>query len=308
MKALQLGEVQVFRIEEMVWEIPHTFLFPDLPAEALAPHMGWLRPRFFTFPDLPAEALAPHMGWLRPRFFTEDGRMRLSIHAFVVRTPHHTVLVDTCVGNDKERAVVPDFHRLRTPFLARLADQAGITPEQVDYVFCTHFHVDHVGWNTRLVDGRWQPTFPQARYLFHRPEFEHYTGLPDDQLPASVRDSVLPVAEAGKAELVDGGHAIGDHLVLEPTPGHTPGHCSVRIATSRGPAVITGDLLHTPVQVHAPHWSPRVDHDAAQAVATRAGFIARHAEAGSLVLGTHFAPPTACRFERNGGGHRPRFD
>ncbi|MCZ6473362.1 MAG: MBL fold metallo-hydrolase [SAR324 cluster bacterium] len=284
MKALQLGGVEVIRIEEMIlaWDLP------------------------YLFPELGEADLAPHMDWLAPRFFTPEGKMRLSVHAFVVKTPHHTILVDTCVGNDKERPN-PDFNMLQTDFLGRLKSQAGVTPEQVDYVFCTHFHVDHVGWNTRLVDGRWEPTFPNARYLFHRPEFEYYTGLPKEEQQPSLLDSVLPIAEAGKAELVDGGHRIGDHVTLEPTPGHTPGHCSVRIDTPQGRAVITGDMMHTPAQVVETAWTPRVDHDPQMAIATRKDFIERHAEAGSLVLGTHFAPPTACRFEAHGAGHRPRF-
>ena len=285
MKALQLGEVQVIRVEEVMLDWDPQFLFPEL-----------------------GEAdLAPHMSWLVPRFFTPEGKMRLSVHAFVVRTPHHTILVDTCVGNGKQNPT-PGFGNLQTDFLERLKSQAGVGPEDVDYVFCTHFHSDHIGWNTRLVDGRWEPTFPNARYLFHRPEFEYYTGLPAEEQRSSLLEGVLPIAEAGKAELVDGGHQIGDHLTLEPTPGHTPGHCSVRIDTPQGKAVITGDLVHTPAQIVETAWSPRVDYDVPQAIATRKAFIERHAEAGSLVLGTHFAPPTACRFVPDGAGHRPNFD
>ena len=284
MQAIQLGEVRVFRVEELIWENTHSFLFPSVSDADLAPHLEWMTPRFFT----------------------NGGKMRLSVHAFVVRTPHHTIVVDTCVGNGRQRHV-PAFTGLDTQFLERLKSQAGVTPEEVDYVFCTHFHVDHIGWNVRLVNGRWEPTFPNARYLFHRPEFEYYTGLSGDEQPLHVTDSVLPIAEAGLAELVDDGHRIGDHLVLEPTPGHTPGHCSVRIETPRGQAVITGDLFHMPAQVVEPHWAPKVDHDLEQAGATRRAFIERHAEAGSLVLATHFPPPTACRFEAKGGRHWPRF-
>jgi glyoxylase-like metal-dependent hydrolase (beta-lactamase superfamily II) len=285
MKTMQFGDVEVTRVEEMLWEIPHDFLFPQL-----------------------SEAdFAPHMDWLAPRFFSERGRMLLSIQAFVIRTPHHTVVVDTCIGNDKERPI-EDFSGLQTDFLERLHRQAGVTPNEVDYVFCTHFHADHVGWNTRLVEGRWEPTFANARYVFHRPEFEHYMGLPDGEKPASVLDSVAPIAEAGKAELVDGGHMIGDHISLEPTPGHTPGHCSVNIATPRDPLVITGDMIHTPAQVREPEWKTRVCHDPEQAVTTRKAFVERHAESGSLVLGTHFPSPTACRFERKGGTYLPSFE
>ena len=202
---------------------------------------------------------------------------------------------------------------LQLPFLERMKKQAGITPEDVDYVFCTHFHVDHVGWNTRLVNGRWEPTFPNARYLFQRTEFEYYTSLPKDQQQPSLLDSVLPIAEAGLADLVDGAHRIGDHVTLEPTPGHTPGHTSVGIHSAAGGAetggaVITGDMIHMPVQVIETGWSPQVDHAPALAIQTRRAFIERHAEAGTQVLGTHFAPPTACRFVPNGAGYRPVFE
>ena len=284
MKPVKLGNVEIFRVEEVIWENTHSFLFPSVSDADLAPHLEWMTPRFFT----------------------PEGLMRLSVHAFVVRTPHHVIVVDTCVGNGRQNHV-PFFSNLNTPFLERLKSQAGILPEQVDYVFCTHFHVDHVGWNVRLVDGRWQPTFPNARYLFHKPEFEFYTALPDAEMPVQVREGVLPIAEAGLADLVEDGFRIGDHVALEPTPGHTPGHCSVRIESPAGQAVITGDLFHMPAQVVEPHWSPRVDYDLELAVQTRRDFVTRHHAAGSLVLGTHFCPPTACRFTDKGGQIWPEF-
>lgn len=285
LKSLRLGEIEIIAVEEFMWEIAPTYLFPDL-----------------TEADF-----APHLSWLAPRFYSEEGLMRLAMQAFVIRTPHHTIIVDTCVGNQKERPN-KDFNMLQTDFLDRLKAQAGITPEQVDYVFCTHFHVDHVGWNTRLVDGRWEPTFVNARYLFHRPEFDYYTNLPEDEKPPALIDSVLPIAEAGLADLVDGEHQIGDSIFLEPTPGHTPGHCSVRITSPNRSAVITGDLLHTPAQVCETQWATRVCHDTAQAQTTREQFIARHSEAGTVVLGTHFAHPTACHFESTGDKFRPVFE
>jgi glyoxylase-like metal-dependent hydrolase (beta-lactamase superfamily II) len=284
MKPLRLGALEVLRVEEMLWPVPFQFLFPQLGDEA------W----------------APHREWLQPRFFLPDGRMVLSLHAFVVRTPHHTVLVDTCVGNDKQRAY-PEWSGLRTGFLERL-QAAGVAPEQVDAVFCTHLHGDHVGWNTRLVDGRWVPTFPNARYLFYRPEFEHWMRLPEAGMPQPVRDSVLPIAEAGRHVLVEGDFALDDALTLEPTPGHTPGHCSVHLAGGGQEAVITGDLIHSPVQVAEPQWPTRACSDPALAVATRTAFVRRYADTSVRVLGTHFSPPTACRVVSRGGALRPAFE
>lgn len=284
MEPLQLGALEVRRVEEMIWPVPIAFLFPQL-----------------------SEAdFAPHAAWLQPRFCTADWQLLLSIHAFVVRTPHHTVLIDACVGNDKERAY-PEWQRLRTDFPARLR-AAGAAPEDVDYVFCTHFHGDHVGWNTRLEDGRWVPAFPNARYLFHRPEFEHWMGLPDAERPVAVRDSVVPIVEAGQYALVAGDFAIDDAIRLEPTPGHTPGHCSVHLGTGAGgEAVITGDMIHTPAQVAEPQWPTRACSDPARAVETRTAFLQRYADTAVRVLGTHFAPPTACRVVSAGGGLRPDF-
>lgn len=283
MKPLRLGALEVLRIEEMIWPVPITFLFPQLTNAAVEPHAEWLQPRFFD----------------------ADWQMLLSLHAFVVRTPHHTVLVDTCVGNDKERAY-PEWNHMRTDFLGRLR-AAGVAPEQVDCVFCTHFHGDHVGWNTRLDGGRWVPTFPNARYLFHKPEFEHWMRLPDAELPVQVRDSVVPIVEAGQYELVQGDWALDDALTLEPTPGHTPGHCSVHLASGGAEAVITGDMVHSPAQIAHPDWPTRACSDAALAVATRTAFVQRYADTAVQVLGTHFAPPTACRIVATGGGFRPEF-
>jgi glyoxylase-like metal-dependent hydrolase (beta-lactamase superfamily II) len=284
MQTLRLGALEVRRVEEMYWKVPEGFFDP---------HQG-------------AEALAPHRAWLPPDSVLPDGTMVLSMHSFVVRTPQHTVIVDTCVGNDRERHY-PEWCRLQIDFLGRLR-AAGVTPEQVDYVFCTHFHSDHVGWNTHLVDGRWAPTFPNARYLFHRPEFEHWTRLPDAALPPAMRDSILPIAEAGLYDLVEGDFALDDCLRLEPTPGHTPGHCSVHLASRGAEAVITGDMIHHPVQVAHPEWRTRTAcADPAQAVATRTAFLQRYADTGTRVLGTHFTPPTACRIVSRGGALRPEF-
>ena len=283
MDQVKLGDVSVTRVEDFVWTVGHDFLFPQLTAKDFAPHGEWMQPRFLT----------AHL------------EMHLAMQTFVVRTPHHTILVDTCIGNGKERPI-DAMHMLDTDFLEKLAAQ-GVRPEDVDYVFCTHFHSDHIGWNTRLSDGKWVPTFPKARYLFHRPEFEHYANLSDENQPGSFRDSVLPVVEAGQADLVDGDHAIGDHLLLEPTPGHTAGHCSVRLSGGDRTAFITGDMLHTPAQIPEPQWVTQVCFDKPQAIATRRAFNDRYAGSDTLILGTHFAAPTAFRIEGNASGFMPAF-
>ena len=278
MEPMQFGDVRVTRVEEMIWEISPRFLFPEL-----------------TYEDF-----EPHREWLVPHFSTEELKLRLSIHTFVVRTPYHTVLVDTCIGNDRKRDV-PLWDHMSSSYLENLA-AAGVKPEEVDYVFCTHMHVDHVGWNTRLQDGRWVPTFPNAKYLFNRKEWEFWKDTRDANQAEVMKDSLLPVMEAGLHEFVEETRTIGGELRLEPTPGHTPGHCSVHLASNGEEAVITGDMIHHPSQIAEPHWSPRVDWDMKLGTRTRRAFIEKYADTDTVILGTHFAPPTAVRIRRSGGG------
>ena len=169
---------------------------------------------------------------------------------------------------------------------------------------CTHLHVDHVGWNTKWENGRWVPTFPNARYLWHRAEYEYWAANDDGAYGPVVQESVLPVVEAGLVDLVEPTHAVTDEVRLEPTLGHTPGHVSVHI-TSRGEeAVITGDLMHHPAQCAHPEWRSSADFDAEQAERTRRDFLARYADRPVLVIGTHFATPTAGRIVRDGATYR----
>jgi glyoxylase-like metal-dependent hydrolase (beta-lactamase superfamily II) len=259
---------------------------------------GPTRPTWL-FPAATPEALAPHRAWLAPHFIDAEGRLRQSVHTFVVKTPDLTVLVDTCIGNDKDRGGRRPFHMLRTTFLEELR-AGGVAPEDVDVVICTHLHVDHVGWNTRLADGRWVPTFPRARYLFARREWVHWTSEEDDGTKRILADSVAPVLDAGLADLVEMDHRVSDAVWLEPTPGHTPGHVSVRLASDGADAVITGDLMHHPVQVAEPAWQSAFDTDPAQARETRRAFCARFADRPVTVLGTHFHHPTAGRIVRHG--------
>lgn len=249
-------------------------------------------------PDASPEAIAAHHGWLKPHFWDDTtGDLGSRIQTYVVRTPRHTVLIDTCIGNDKERRGSPLWHMRHGTFLDDLAE-AGIAPDQVDYVVCTHLHVDHVGWNTRLVDGRWVPTFSRATYVFAGEEWEYWRHEKD----LCIADSVLPVVEAGQAQLVDHDHVIDQWLRLEPSPGHTPGHVCVRVTASAGQAVLSGDLMHRTVQVAEPQWSSRFCYDAKRAAITRREFVERHADTGVLILATHFPRPGY--IVREGGGTR----
>ena len=286
-----------------------TLIFGDTTVERLVEAEG---PSFFPafiLPDSEEAALAAEMDWLLPHFHhPETGRFLMSLHTYVVRTPHHTILVDTCVGNDKERPSTKPWHRLQTPWLDDLAAM-GVAPEAVDFVLCTHLHVDHVGWNTRLVDGRWVPTFPNARYIFSKAEYAHWEAEAAGAVGAAGRsgavddcfaDSVLPVVEAGRVDFVEGDHAIDDRLSIEPSPGHTPGHVCLNLAGGGRRAVFSGDLMHHPVQCAYPEWNSRFCVDPALSRATREAFVERHTETDTTILAAHFAAPTAGRITANG--------
>jgi len=251
-------------------------------------------------PQATPEILRP-IPWMSP-FLDDEGQLTLSIHTLVVESRGRRFLVDTCLGNDKERPIVPEWHLRSTSFLSDLA-AAGAPRESIDLVLCTHLHLDHVGWNTIRVGDRWVPTFPNARYLFARKEWEFWKDQPEELGPA-ITDSVRPIVDAGLADLVETDHALTDEVRLEPTPGHTPGHVSVRIRSAGEEAVITGDMMHHPCQIAHPEWSTVLDHNADDSQRTRRDFLARCAQKPVLVIGTHFATPTAGRIVRDGDAYR----
>ncbi len=244
--------------------------------------------------------------WLAPHFMNENGEALWSIHALVVETPSRRILVDTCVGNDKNLPV-PFWNQLQGSFLEDLAE-AGFPPDSIDIVLCTHLHVDHVGWNTTLIDGKWQPTFPNARYLFARDEWTHWESQDDDFSKTVLSESVRPIWDAGLVDLVDSDHRVCDEVWFEPSPGHTPGHVSIRLASGGHEAVITGDMIHHPCQFAHPGWGSPADVDFDRAVATREAFFARNAAQPILVIGTHFATPTAGHVVRDGDAYRLEID
>ncbi|MBM3683807.1 MAG: MBL fold metallo-hydrolase [Actinobacteria bacterium] len=271
----QIGDVRVTKVVETVVAWRFSILLPDCTPE-----------------------LVDSVPWMRPHFVDDDGKMLLSIHTLVVESQGRRILVDTCIGNDKARPS-RSFNMLQTDFLTRLG-AAGFPPETIDVVTCTHLHVDHVGWNTRLDDGVWVPTFPNARHLFNRAEYEYWHANPDEEMNGTViADSVEPVVDAGLVDLVDEDHRITDEVWLEPTPGHTPGHVCVRISSAGQDAIITGDMIHSPIQVRY-NLSCGVDTDRDLGDRTRAAFVERYGDSGTLVIGTHFATPTAGHIVRDG--------
>ena len=213
MSEFLIGDIEVTRII-------------DIEAPDFAP--------FEFFPDLTDDMLEPHLDWMHPRFLDpKSKKLVFAIQSYLLRTNRHTILIDSCIGEDKERTRFPNWNlRTNTDYLTKLAT-VGIAPESVDYVLCTHLHADHVGWNTRLINGNWVPTFPNARYVFARSEHdfwrEKFTKDPRKYDDGCYQDSVLPIIESGQATLVDSDHALDDQVWLEPSPGHTPGHVSIRV-------------------------------------------------------------------------------
>jgi glyoxylase-like metal-dependent hydrolase (beta-lactamase superfamily II) len=275
-----LGQITVHRIVESICrEFAPLEFFPQTTPADWAKHRGWMEPR----------ALDP-----------ASGNLVLPIQGFLVRTRHHTILVDTCVGDHKPREARPFWHRLKlNTFLPRLA-AAGVRPEDVDYVMCTHLHWDHVGWNTRLSDGRWVPTFPNAKYIFAKREWDSFEDFHRKTPQPHYFDSLLPVVEAKQAQFVDMDFALDDEVRLEPTPGHTPGHVAVRLASGGAQAVITGDCIHSPVQCLEPAWVMRADADHEQAARTRKRFLESCSEKPITVCATHFPEPSIGRVVRRG--------
>ncbi|MDH3678349.1 MAG: MBL fold metallo-hydrolase [Acidimicrobiia bacterium] len=260
----------------------------------------------FLFRDLAKAGVlerAEAAPWLRPHFVSKDGYLLQKIQCLVIEAGDHRIAVDTCVGNDKSRNNEL-WHHLQGPFLDDLTG-AGYGPETFTHVICTHLHVDHVGWNTRLIDGEWVPTFPNAAYLFVDAEYEHWKSEPGLFDGEDVfGDSVAPIVDAGLAEIVPPDHRVSDEVSFQATVGHTPGHISVVVESDGERAIITGDMVHSPLQLADPELSSMFDTDSDQARATRKAVFPDWADGETLVIGTHFGSPTAGTLRPDGNGYR----
>ncbi len=254
-------------------------------------------------PGLTPEVLAENRAWMREaRALDDSDVLLLCFQSYVVKTPHHTILIDSCIGNGKPRPQRPKWNMKTDDTYLRGLAAAGFSVEDIDYVMCTHLHVDHVGWNTRLENGRWVPTFPKARYVFAKGEFEYWTAQNEKNAVPPFVDSVLPVVEAKREAIVSDDFAIGDHARILPTPGHTPGHVAFTLGCGKDDAVFSGDLMHSPLQTRYPELSAKFDVDQAQAAQTRRNFLERYCDTDTLCCTAHFPSPSAGRIRRRGDG------
>jgi glyoxylase-like metal-dependent hydrolase (beta-lactamase superfamily II) len=286
----RIGAIEVQRVEEMLTPgfFP-AFLFPDYDPAVLEEHPALAAPEFYHAPT---------------------GRLVSSMQTWLLRVGSHVVLIDTGCGNDKvrENEEFKRFHKLSLPYLETLAS-CGVRPEDVTMVINTHLHVDHVGWNTRLVDGRWVPTFPNARYIIGRHELAHWRDpeagpkLHPWGVPV-IADSVDPVVEAGLVDLVDAGDTILPGVTVSAVPGHTAGQLAVHVASEGAHGVFTADVFHQPMQIVRPLWNSRFCEVPDAAIATRRRVLAEAADQDAVLFPSHTGYPHAGRIARHGAGFR----
>lgn len=287
MRSLTIGDVTITSIIERdgPWRKPED-MFPAYDPEIGRRHLETLEPEMFDF---------------------ASGKMVMTYQTFVVRTPRHLVLIDTCTGEDK--GYPPPFDFPKQPWLDNFK-AAGLDFGDITHVFCTHLHIDHCGWNTRLVDGRWVPTFPNAKYIFHKDEYAFWKQATKEgkDPPGNVWTyNCLPIVEAGQALLVDDSYELDETFTLTLTPGHSPHHCCVNISSKGQKAIVTGDLFHHALQCREPSWSTIFDFDHEQAAASRRSFLETVADTPVLLLPIHFVSPTVGRVTQYGSGFDYKF-
>jgi glyoxylase-like metal-dependent hydrolase (beta-lactamase superfamily II) len=281
---------------------PLTFAAGDLTihriVEMTAPLIGLRQ----MLPGLTEEGLAEHRSWLTPDALDAEDRAILTFQSYVVQTPHHNILIDSCIGNNKTLPQMANWNNRQGREYEVALTAAGLRYEDIDYVFCTHLHADHVGWNTRLIEGQWAPTFPKARYVFSAAELRFWEAEHARERSPAFEESVLPILEAGRADLVADDAVIGDHVRLLPTPGHTPNHVAVLLGRGRDEAAFAGDILHSPLQWRQPDLSAAFDTDPAAAAVSRRGFLERYADTSTVCCFAHTPAPSAGHVRRLAAG------
>jgi glyoxylase-like metal-dependent hydrolase (beta-lactamase superfamily II) len=279
------------------------FTAGDLTIHRIVEQETTFLPALELLPALTPDLLADNRAWMQEAGALDaNDVLILCFQSYIVKTPHHTILIDSCIGNDKPRPLRPKWNMKTDNTYMRMLATAGFAVGDIDFVMCTHLHVDHVGWNTRLQGDRWVPTFPNARYIFGKDEFDYWTEQNARTPVPAFGDSVLPVVEANRAEIVGNDYGIGDHMRILPTPGHTPGHAAFAFGRGKDDAVCSGDLMHSPLQTRYPELSVKFDVDQAQAAVTRRRFLERYCDTETLCCTAHFPSPSAGKIRRRGDG------
>jgi len=259
-------------------------------------------------PELTKEMIDPHRHWLEPKGFDPaTGLMIFCMQSYVIRTGKHNILVDTCIGNHKNHPNRPHWHQKTDNTYMDALKRSGLTVDDIDFVMCTHLHPDHVGWNTKLENGQWVPTFPNAQYVFSEKELAHWEKTHAETPIPYVAESVLPIVHAGRVQQVKSDHQFDDQIWCEPTPGHTPDHFSLCLKHGSHNGVITGDLIHSPIQCVYPETPARPDVDKPLASKTRRAYLEKYADTDTLVCTMHFPSPSMGHFVSEGDAFRFRF-
>jgi glyoxylase-like metal-dependent hydrolase (beta-lactamase superfamily II) len=285
-----------------------TFKLGDMTVHRIIEMECGFTPALEFLPSLTPERLDDSRSWMKhPLALDDQDRLVLCFQSYVVRTGRHVILVDSCIGNDKPRPLRPLWHmKTDAVFMQGLAE-VGLTVADIDFVLCTHLHVDHVGWNTRLENGRWVPTFPNARYLFSKRELDYWLAENDKATVPPILDSVIPIIEAKRCDLVTSDHSLSDVVSLIPTPGHTIDHFAVTLGKGGRDAVITGDLIHTPLQAKWTDLAMRLDYDPVQGSATRRKFLETYCDTDTQCCFAHFPSPSRGYIRRWGDGFRCEY-
>jgi glyoxylase-like metal-dependent hydrolase (beta-lactamase superfamily II) len=287
--------------------VSNTFHVGDTTIHRIIEMEYGFTPALEFLPDLKPEVLAENRSWLAPSALDAQDNLVFCFQSYIVKTPRHTILVDSCIGNDKERTARPLWHRKKDDAFMRGLAAAGLTVNDIDFVMCTHLHVDHVGWNTRLENGRWVPTFPRARYLFSKTELDYWLAENDKTTLPPIADSVIPIVEAKRCDLVRSDYALDDTVSLLPTPGHTIDHYAVQLGRGGKDAVIAGDLIHSPLQALYTEVSMRADYDRKQSAETRRKFLETYCDTSTLCCFAHFPSPSRGYVKRWGEGFRCEY-
>ncbi|MFN0264410.1 MBL fold metallo-hydrolase [Tepidamorphus sp. 3E244] len=290
---------------------PKPLIIGDTRIDRIVETVGGFFPAREFFPSLTDEFLEEHREWLEPRFIDSNGNVILCFQSYLVRTPRHTILVDSCVGNDKPRPMRPMFNMFKLDAWEKGLAALEVGLADIDFVMCTHLHVDHVGWNTKLENGRWVPTFPNARYIFSQTELDFWTKreTDDPELCPWITDSVLPVVAANRHQCVASDHEFDGALRLTPTPGHTIDHFSVEVGGRQPDAIIGGDMVHSPIQVLFPDTGMFSDYSSEQAAQTRRALFDRICDTPTRLCTAHFHEPSIIRITgRNEAGYDWEYD